>query len=667
MADQTDKNDKATHAIPESLIERIRAGRAALVLGSSIGALAGMPSWKKLLDKLREAVEQRGKEGDAKAAEDVAGLLKKGRLTTACGFLARDLGGEACDTIIAEAWKSPDILPESAKVLGRVPIKAIWTTFPGDFVERAVQSGSPDLWPAARVGTYQNAGELEPRRRHILKLLGDLANGSYVVIPTSVRRALANAQAFRDRLQDLYNDGALIFVGFRVGDPDLQALFDKVFGSFEVPAVEHYFVAAGLGPVDTEELEAEHHMKVIPLEGQGGDEKSTESLVEFLGALATECEKAGISLAVTRPPDDDLEGWMERYHADPKDQEAIDALAAIEKQAREVGVSDRLVEVLMGRAEVEADSPTRAKLLREVARIFEEQIGDLPRAFTALTAALRENPADEEVINAAARLAQETDGYGELVADLSELVPQIQDKKVAAGHLVRLGKWYAEKLHHDDYAIASWREALKRDGALREAREGLEEMYRKQQKWGDLAAELVQHAEVESDNGRRVDIFLALADLYETQLASTAKAMEAYEKVADIDHDNEESLAALERLYRRGERWGKLATVLERRAEKIATHDPGRAAAMRKELAGLRSEKLGDVEGAIARYEAAVQSNDRDLDALKALEKLYEKVGRTDDYTRTLERLAEVGPEGERAAMWRSYSLATSSQASSAR
>src|SRR5262245_36069181 len=103
--------------IPESLIERIRAGRAALVLGSSIGALAGMPSWKKLLDKLREAVEQRGKEGDAKAAEDVAGLLKKGRLISACGFLARDLGGEACDAIIAEAWKSPDILPDTAKVL----------------------------------------------------------------------------------------------------------------------------------------------------------------------------------------------------------------------------------------------------------------------------------------------------------------------------------------------------------------------------------------------------------------------------------------------------------------------------------------------------------------------------------------------------------------------
>ena len=328
----------AEHTIPESLIERIRAGRAALVLGSSIGALAGMPSWKKLLDKLREAVEQRGKEGDAQAAEDVAGLLKKGRLISATGFLARDLGGEACDAIIAEAWKSPDILPESAKVLGRVPIKAIWTTHPGDFVERAVQSGSPDLWPAPRVGTYESAGELDPRRRNILKLLGDVSKGSYVVVPTSVRRALANAQAFRERLQDLYNDGALIFVGFRVGDPDLQAIFDKVFGSFEVPKVEHYFVAAGLGPVDTEELHAEHHMTVIPLEGQGGDEKSTESLVEFLGQLTAVCEKAGITLAVTRPADDDLEGWMERYHSDPKDAEAIEALAQIEKQAREVGV-----------------------------------------------------------------------------------------------------------------------------------------------------------------------------------------------------------------------------------------------------------------------------------------------------------------------------------------
>lgn len=644
----------AENQIPQTLIDRIRAGRAALVIGPSIGALAGLPSWKKILERLREELEQRGRPGDKEAAEDCHTLVKKGRLIAAAGYLARNLGGTACDTVIADAWKTPAELPDTIKVLGRIPVKAIWTTHPGDLIERAVQAGSPDLWPSPRVASYEDAGTLDTKRRYILKCLGDLAKpDSYVVVPTSVRRALSSAAAYRAILQELYRDGALCFIGFRHGDPDLHAMLDRVFGSFELPAVEHFFVGPGLSPVDTEELQAEHHLTVVPLEGHGGDEKSVESVAAWLNALAEACEAAGISLAVTRPAEDDLEGWLAALADDPADGEALAAVEAIEARARKEGQADRLVEILLARVEHEHDARKRAAILRDVARTFEQEIGDLPRAFTALTAALREDPADEDTITQAERLAAETEGWGELVADLSAVVPQIADKKVAALNWVRLGRWYHEKLRHDDYAVASFREALKLDAARSDARDQLEELYRKHQRWGELAEELAAHVEIESDAQRKVDVLLALGDLYESQLASTAKAIDAYERVLTIDGKNIDALAALERLYRRGERWGRLATVLEKRAENFDATDPARAGSYRKELASLRSDKLGDVEGAIGRYEATVAQNPRDVDALRALEKLYEKVGRTDDYQRILEKLAEVAPEGERAATWR--------------
>jgi tetratricopeptide (TPR) repeat protein len=639
--------------IPANLIERIRAGRAALVVGGSIGTLAGLPSWKKVLERLRDELGERKKAGDKEAVDDVSALLKKGRLVSAAGFLARTLGGEACDAILAEQWKSPDLLPDAVKVFGRIPARAIWTTFPGDLIDRAVAEGSPIEWPAARVATYAEAGDLDTRKRYVLKALGDLADHSFVVVPTSVRRAIAPATSFRGVLQDLYRDGALVFVGFRHGDPDLHAMLDRVFGNFEPPTSEHYFVSAGLGPVDTEELSAEHHMTVIPLEGQGGDEKSLESLISFLNRLADECDKAGLTLAVTRPSDDDLDAWLGRLGDDATDEEALAAVDAIEAQARQHGPADRLIEVLMGRVEVEHDAGKRAAMLRDVARAFEQDVGDLPRAFTALTAALREDPTSEDTIVQAERLAAETEAWGELVTDLSEIVPQIADKKVAAGHWARLGRWYHEKLRHDEYAIASLREAFKLDPQRVESRERLEELYRKHLRWGDLAEELAAHADLETDAHKRVDVLLALGDLYETQLASTSKAIEAYERVTSGDLANADALAALERLYRRGERWGNLARVLEKRAELFDTSEPGRAASYRKELASLRSEKLGDVEGAIGRYEKALAADERDVEALRALEKLYEKVGRNDDYQRILERLAELAPEGERASMWR--------------
>ena len=55
------------HTIPESLIEQIRTGRAALVVGAGIG----VPSWKQMLERMTKALETRGRDGD-----DVAtGLL----------------------------------------------------------------------------------------------------------------------------------------------------------------------------------------------------------------------------------------------------------------------------------------------------------------------------------------------------------------------------------------------------------------------------------------------------------------------------------------------------------------------------------------------------------------------------------------------------------------
>ena len=45
------------HTIPESLIEQIRTGKAALVVGAGIG----VPSWKQMLERLTKALETRGR------------------------------------------------------------------------------------------------------------------------------------------------------------------------------------------------------------------------------------------------------------------------------------------------------------------------------------------------------------------------------------------------------------------------------------------------------------------------------------------------------------------------------------------------------------------------------------------------------------------------------
>src|SRR5512140_3252580 len=119
------------HTIPESLIEQIRTGRAALVVGAGIG----VPSWKQLLERMTKALESRGREGDDAATRDLEKLLHKGSLVRAVGFLARSLGEETCDRIVAETGAAPAETPALPKALAKIPFRHVWTTFPGDILE----------------------------------------------------------------------------------------------------------------------------------------------------------------------------------------------------------------------------------------------------------------------------------------------------------------------------------------------------------------------------------------------------------------------------------------------------------------------------------------------------------------------------------------------------
>lgn len=638
------------HTIPESLVEAIKAGRAALVVGAGIG----VPSWKQLLERMNQELESRGRDGDKEAAKDVDKLLHKGSLVRAVGYLARALSEETCDALVKDTWKTPDEVPAIVKAIAELPFRHVWTTFPGDVLEKGFDGTRPEGWPEPRVVTYQELGGLSRRRRTLVKMLGNF--DTYVVTPRSVRRALSRAVDLRDYARDLYVEGTLVFVGFRFGDPDLSALLDRVFGMFEPPQNAHYFLGAGMGPVTVDELMAEHHIEVVNLAGKGGDELAEKSVTDWLEALRDACNAAGVSLAETRPDADDLDGWLALYAEDAG--EARDAVDAIERIARENKDGERIVEVLLGKLDHVHEPAGKVALLRDAAKVYEELVGDPRRAFETITAAIQLDPADDAVVAEAERLAAATGSWNDLVTEASELTTELTEPALASRWWTRLGVWYGTRLDRPDYAQPSLRRALELDAANHDAHRALADHLRRQQKWAELADALKAGVEHETEAGAKIDILLQLGDLYESQLAQTARAVEAYEAAAATGDTHaaglDDAISALERLYRRDEKWANLAKVLERRAEHLdAIDEPARATAVRRELATLRAEKLGDLEGAIARYEAAIAKDAGDRDALKSLVDLYDKTGRSDDYVRTLERLAKVAPEAERLATLR--------------
>ncbi len=617
------------HTIPESLVDKIKNGKVVLVVGAGLG----IATWKNVLEKMNEHLAKRDEPGDAEASKDVGKLLTKGAFAPATSFLGRVLGQETCDSIIREHWSNVTEMPEVASALGKLPIRTTWTTFPGDLLTEALRKGADASWPDIQVFTYADVDKITSSGRNLVKILGGLDN--YVVTPQSIRRVMSGAETFKNYAREHYHDTTLLLVGFRHGDPDLTAVLDRIFGQFPLPTSNHYLVASGIGPVAKSELESEHHIEVINLEGKGADQTAQEAFIGFIEDLVSKCDGAGINDEV--PDASDTEGWLDWLARNPGDATALNALSTITEQALADKNWDTAIASLLGRLEHATDQ--RGSLWLELADAY-EGADETENAFEALTAAIDEDPTQTHLLDRAEKLADQGQLWTDLIADISEIASGVKNKNIASVYWSYVGDWYGRYGDRPDYAASSLKQALRLDPDNHKANTLLADSLRKVGRWVELADHWESMAGKASTDDQKVDLYLSLGELYEGQLASTPKAAEAYENAAKFD-SGEDSLVALEHLYRGNERFGKLQDVLKRRLD-IIGKDDSRAVAINKEIAALASGQTKNPGDAIQSQEAVLSSNPEDIGALKQLEQLYDNSGDTSGYISTLERIASA-------------------------
>jgi len=305
----------------------------------------------------------------------------------------------------------------------------------------------------------------------------------------------------------------------------------------------------------------------------------------------------------------------------------------------------KLVDLLLARTEFSPDAATRITLLVSVSETYEQQLGDRDSAFVTLQAAFREDYSNDHVAKELERLATAADKWNELIGEYTQVVQGISDPKQAADLWVKIARWYDSALRHVDYAIASAQQALQLDGAHIGALQALEDFFRKQKRWSDLVGALARHAECESEPHTRVEILLALADTYETQLGDATQAMAAYQRALDGDEHCIDAINALERLYRRTQAWDRLVDVLAKKAQVVT--DTEQAIRLKLQVGELWEDRLGDNDRAVDAYKEVLSVDPRNLPALTALDALYEKAGRMEEYLENLEHRLEVSPPEE--------------------
>ena len=111
------------------------------------------------------------------------------------------------------------------------------------------------------------------------------------------------------------------------------------------------------------------------------------------------------------------------------------------------------------------------------------------------------------------------------------------------------------------------------------------------------------------------------------------------------------ALVALDRLYRRTEKWEPLIDVLTRRAE-LSTDD-NEIIKFRLEIGSIWDLRLFDAGQAITAYQKVLDLDPSNLVALRALEGLYEKTEQTEKYLDVLEAQLDATPsDAERVSLY---------------
>jgi tetratricopeptide (TPR) repeat protein len=603
------------------LVERLRNGRCVLCAGARLTAADGERSFRTLVGKLL---------AELPAGDDADGARRvlESRPLAAAGFVRRRLGDRFAEELRKAAAPFAE-LPEAVRLLGELPFRAIVTTTYDDAFERAFTKDGvmPRIYTPRDAEALKNDGKLQ----FVFKALGDPARADSIVWSAEdLQTALADG-GYRTVAHDLYRSRSFLFVGFDGRDPDLAMLLERVLAGARAGDVEHFAVMPGLGAVEKEELYAAYHIRVL----------TSESVAELARQLK---DAIGDEVRPTLPDDDDFEGWLGLLAEDPTRADAPsraaieDRIDASARKLRELSDWEKLIDLMLGRVGVEPAAERRAEMLLEVARTFEHEVGDLSKAFTALVAAYKEHPRVEGW-NELERLAAATGMWSELLGELAEVMPTLPDGERAQAWL-RIAHLYGDKLNAAEHALTSLDRALEIDPALADAAELRVSLYKRLERWSDLAAALAAA-------GR----FVEQAEVLESRVGDVTQAAAAYRAALAKDPLQHEARAALEALLRRAGEWRALAAVLDERVQYATTEE---ARALKSEAAALFADRLDDRKQAIARYEVLAAEEPRDLVVLRALERLYSADGQEAQYIECLGRQAEaVESDRERAALYR--------------
>ena len=400
-------------------------------------------------------------------------------------------------------------------------------------------------------------------------------------------------------------------------------------------------------------------------EARGDWEKLLDAL-EILAAASTDRERrvqllrkiAATASAQLGALDRAVEAQARALKEDPSIAESRDELEALAERA---GAWEAVIGIY-GEVAGSVRDPELARQYWMRLAAIEEHRGMVEEAAKSYERLLSANPSDDEALAALDALYRRTGHWDELIGVFRRRIELTLDASERESLYAQMAEIYDQKLGKPDEAIAAYREVLALDPTSQLALSALDALFTRLRMWDDLAENLeTQLGLADTDEGQ-LSLMLRLALLREREMRQVDVAIEGYRQVIERDPENEQALAALERLgqdpayslsiaeileplYRGKSDYQRLIGVYE--VQVARADDPTRKVELLHQIAPLYEDAAGNTNAAFDTMARALAVDPASEATQQQLDRLARATGRFQDLAHTFEQLAAAQREAE--------------------
>ncbi|MBU1535290.1 hypothetical protein KKF84_08205, partial [Myxococcota bacterium] len=245
------------------------------------------------------------------------------------------------------------------------------------------------------------------------------------------------------------------------------------------------------------------------------------------------------------------------------DTSNLEAAEILIQLYEEAGQHKKLPEVLEIRINNTEDEYSKRERIEELANIYNEHLRDKESSFTWYLKAITLDPERIENRTHAEELAPDVkDGWKRLVEDYEGAYKSFGsiDEALPLMHVVARAQ--EMELGDKDNALITCKRILEIEDSNMDALNSCERIYNDKQSWEELLEIYSKKIELIFEDEDKKAIYWKKAEIYDSLLEKPEEAVICYNEVLDFLSDDLETLAQLDALYVRLEKWEELAEVL---------------------------------------------------------------------------------------------------------